>query len=228
MNNLTVFKNQDFGEVRTVTINDEVWFIAKDVCNILDIQNTTQALESLDADERSMFNIGRQGNCNIINESGLYALIIRSRKPEAKKFRKWITSEVIPQIRKTGSYSQRPKSFKEALYLAYKQQEEIELLEKTKAWISDKKTATAMNTASQKSKEVARLQRELEKSKEFASVKAVEIKTKQKFDWKPLRNYCTSHELEMPKIFDSNYGSVRTYPAIAWQEIYGVDLNELF
>ena len=62
----------------------------------------------------------------------------------------------------------------------------------------------------------------------FKSIKAVEIRLKSKFDWKPLRNYCTSHELEMPKIFDANYGSVRTYPAEAWQAIYGVDLKELF
>lgn len=99
---------------------------------------------------------------------------------------------------------------------------------RTKAWISDKKTATAMNTASQKSKELEKLKVELDKSKEFASIKAAEIRLKSKFDWKPLRNYCTSHELEMPKIFDANYGSVRTYPAEAWQKIYGVDLNELF
>ncbi len=99
---------------------------------------------------------------------------------------------------------------------------------RTKAWISDKKTATAMNTVSQKAKEVARLQRELDKSKEFASIKAIEIKTKLKYDWKQLRNYCTSNELEMPETFDSNYGSVRTYPAKAWKEIYGIDLKELF
>ncbi|CDB23956.1 uncharacterized protein BN706_00219 [Clostridium sp. CAG:557] len=82
------------------------------------------------------------------------------------------------------------------------------------------------------------MKRELDKSKEFASIKAAEIRLKSKFDWKPLRkskfdwkplrNYCTSHELEMPKIFDANYGSVRTYPAEAWLEIYGVDLKELF
>ena len=90
------------------------------------------------------------------------------------------------------------------------------------------KKREAMNTASQKSREVEKLKRKLDKSKEFASIKAAEIRLKSKFDWKPLRNYCTSHELEMPKIFDANYGSVRTYPAEAWQAIYGVDLKELF
>ena len=93
---------------------------------------------------------------------------------------------------------------------------------------SSLKKRKAMNTTSQKSKEVEKLKIELDRSKKFSSIKAAEIRLKSKFDWKPLRNYCTSHELEMPKIFDANYGSVRTYPAEAWQKIYGVDLNELF
>ena len=75
---------------------------------------------------------------------------------------------------------------------------------------------------------MARLQRELDKSKKYASIKAVEIKTRCKFDWKSLRNYCTSHELEMSKTFDANYGSVRTYPAKAWKNVYRIDLKELF
>lgn len=97
--------------VRAVNNNDECWFVAADVCAVLNIKNTTQALQVLDDDERSMFNIGRSdingggGEVNIINESGLYALVLRSRKPEAKRFRKWVTKEVLPAIRKTGSYS---------------------------------------------------------------------------------------------------------------------------
>ena len=95
------FKSQ---EVRTVQVNNEPWFVAKDVCDILDLSNPTAAIESLDDDERSKFNLGRQGDTNIISESGLYTLIFKSRKPEAKAFRKWVTSEVIPTIRRTGSY----------------------------------------------------------------------------------------------------------------------------
>lgn len=105
MNNLQVFNNNEFGSVRTLEINNEPWFVAKDVCDILDIKNPTQALQNLDVDERTILNIGRQGNTNFINESGLYTLIIRSRKSEAKKFRKWITSEVLPSIRKHGTYA---------------------------------------------------------------------------------------------------------------------------
>lgn len=95
------FENQT---VRTVEIDGEVWWVAVDVCNILDIANPTQAIERLDSDERSMFNIGRQGDANIVNESGLYTLILGSRKPDAKVFKRWVTHEVLPTIRKTGSY----------------------------------------------------------------------------------------------------------------------------
>lgn len=103
-----IFSKENLGSVRTVLLNNEVWFCAKDVCDILEIKNVTQAVQRLEEDERSMFNIGRQGNTNFINESGLYTLILRSDKPEAKPFRKWITSEVIPTIRKTGKYEEKP------------------------------------------------------------------------------------------------------------------------
>ncbi|QVK17759.1 phage antirepressor [Mycoplasmatota bacterium] len=101
---LKVFKNNQFGEVRVIENNNEPWFVAKDVCSILDIKNTTQAIQRLDEDERSMLNIGRQGETNVVNESGLYTLILRSDKPQAKHFRKWVTSEVLPSIRKNGGY----------------------------------------------------------------------------------------------------------------------------
>ncbi|MEH6848602.1 phage antirepressor [Bacillus pseudomycoides] len=104
MNQLQVFNNEEFGQVRTIVKSEDVWFVAKDVCEVLEIKNTTQALQKLEEDERSMFNIGRQGNTNIINESGLYTLIMTSRKPQSKAFRKWVTSEVLPAIRKDGGY----------------------------------------------------------------------------------------------------------------------------
>jgi anti-repressor protein len=106
---LQQFNFTDSQSIRAIEKDNEPWFVAKDVCEILEIQNVTQALDRLDEDERSMFNIGRQGETNIINESGLYSLVLGSRKPEAKAFKKWVTSEVLPTIRKTGSYS-KPKT----------------------------------------------------------------------------------------------------------------------
>lgn len=103
-NEIQVFQNDNFGEIRTVNYKGEPWFVAKDVCNILGIQNVTQAMQQLEDFERSMFNIGRQGDANIISESGFYTLVLRSRKTIAKPFRVWVTSIVLPQIRKTGQY----------------------------------------------------------------------------------------------------------------------------
>lgn len=104
MNQLQQIFNYRDQEVRTVIQDGQPWFVAKDVCEILGIKNATQAVSKLDIDERSMLNIGRQGNTNIVNEPGLYTLILGSRKPEAKQFKRWITHEVIPTIRKTGGY----------------------------------------------------------------------------------------------------------------------------
>lgn len=115
MNVIQSFNFNTTSPVRAFEKGGLTWFVAADVCKALEIQNPTQALEKLDDDERSMFNIGRSeihgggGNVNIINESGLYILILRSRKAmeqgsTAWKFRKWVTSEVLPTIRKTGGY----------------------------------------------------------------------------------------------------------------------------
>lgn len=98
------FKYNDT-EVRTITIDGEPWFVAADLTNILGLTNPSVALSRLDEDERAKFNLGRQGEANIVNEPGLYSLILASRKPEAKSFKRWVTHEVLPAIRKTGTYS---------------------------------------------------------------------------------------------------------------------------
>ncbi len=135
-NDIQIFNNEEFGAVRTVQHEGEWWFVAKDICDVLGLTNPSMALAELEEDERSKYSLGRQGEANVINESGLYSLILRSRKPEAKKFKKWVTSEVLPSLRKTGSYSlspqptyQIPSSFAEALRLAANLQEEKEALE---------------------------------------------------------------------------------------------------
>lgn len=104
MNELQIFNSEEYGEIRTISINDEPWFVASDICKALDISNPSVAITRLDEDERSKFNLGRQGEGNIVNEYGLYSLVLASRKPEAKKFKRWITHEVIPSIRKHGGY----------------------------------------------------------------------------------------------------------------------------
>lgn len=104
-NEIQKFVNEDLGEIRTVTINNEPWFIAADVCKVLDHSNPTVAMDSLEVFEKTKLNLGLQGgDTNIISESGFYTLVLRSRKPIAKPFRLWVTQEVLPQIRKTGGY----------------------------------------------------------------------------------------------------------------------------
>lgn len=101
---MKLFQNDNFGTIRTVILDGEPWFVAKDVCGILGTTNPTMAMDGLEPFERTKFNLGRQGEANIINESGFYTLVLRSRKPIAKPFRIWVTSEVLPAIRKTGKY----------------------------------------------------------------------------------------------------------------------------
>lgn len=111
--NLPVVFN--FGEhtVRTVEKDGEVWFVAIDVCQVLDIVNTRQAAGRLDDDERDCVcitdAIGRERDTIIVNESGLYGLILSSRKPEARAFKRWVTHDVLPAIRRSGSYGTVPR-----------------------------------------------------------------------------------------------------------------------
>lgn len=105
MNELKTFQNPKFGTIRTTTIKGEPWFVAADVCEALEIQNPTDAIKKLDEDEKARLNLGlRGGDTNVVNEPGLYALVLGSRKPEAKAFKRWITHDVIPTIRKHGAY----------------------------------------------------------------------------------------------------------------------------
>ena len=109
-NKIEVFKNEQFGEIRTALIENKPWFVAVDVCRALEIGNSSQAISRLDADEKMITLISNEGNkrgnpnMTVVNEPGLYTLILSSRKPEAKAFKRWITHEVIPTIRKTGGY----------------------------------------------------------------------------------------------------------------------------
>lgn len=114
MNHLQKVFDFQGNKLRTLVINNQPWFVAKDVCEILEITNPTMALQRLDSDERAKFNLGRQGETNIVNEPGLYTLILGSRKPEAKQFKRWVTHEVIPSIRKHGAYM-TPEKIEEVL-----------------------------------------------------------------------------------------------------------------
>ena len=115
-----VFSSERFSSVRVVMVNGEPWFVGKDICDALDIGNSRQAMARIDDDEKSgvILNDGSQGrNMGVVNEYGVYSLIMTSRKPEAREFKRWITHEVLPNIRKTGSYG-IPQTYAAALQLA--------------------------------------------------------------------------------------------------------------
>ena len=106
-NKLMTFESESFGKIRTLTIDGEPWFVAADVCRALEIGNPSMTVERLDDDEKGISTIdtlGGKQRMTIINEPGLYSLVLSSRKPEAKAFKRWITHEVIPAIRKYGGY----------------------------------------------------------------------------------------------------------------------------
>ena len=106
MNEMQVFSNDQFGQVRTVQRDGQPWFVAADVCQALELDKT--ATRRLDDDEKGLHStqtLGGKQNLLIVNEPGLYSLVLGSRKPEAKSFKRWITHEVIPAIRKTGAYA---------------------------------------------------------------------------------------------------------------------------
>ena len=108
MNDLQIFENSQFGSIRTVTRDGEPWFVAKDVCEALELGNSRQALVRLDDDEKDVISTDTPGGVqevSIVNEPGLYTLILGSRKPEAKAFKRWVTHDILPAIRKTGRYA---------------------------------------------------------------------------------------------------------------------------
>lgn len=123
-NEVQVFNFEQMN-VRTVEINDEVWFVAADVANALGLSNVSMSIKALDDDERSKFNLGRQGEVNVINEPGLYNFMGSSRKTEAKQFMRWVRHEVLPSIRKTGGYQAKPMTPMELLETQFEAVKEV-------------------------------------------------------------------------------------------------------
>ena len=133
MNEIKIFKNEDFGEVRTVEIDGEPWFVGKDVAELLGYESPAAAVsKKVDPEDKGLSKMETPSGVQemtIINESGLYSLVLSSKLESAKRFKRWITSEVIPQIRKTGAYH-TPKTYAEALRALADEAEKREALQK--------------------------------------------------------------------------------------------------
>lgn len=120
MNELKIFEKEEFGKVRVVGHDGDPWFVAKDVCECLELGNPRSSLALLDEDEKGVHSVDTPGGkqeMTIVSEPGLYSLILRSRKPEAKAFKRWVTHDILPSIRKTGGYgvAALPQTYIEAL-----------------------------------------------------------------------------------------------------------------
>ena len=243
---LKLFENPQF-RVRVIMRCADPWFVAKDACDCLAIADASQACQNLDDDEKQvvtrefdslLFRESKAQAMTLISESGLYTLIMRSNKPEAKVFRKWVTSEVLPSIRKTGSYGTTQISRKDQLFLdiihaesedfrvsaltelAEINKQEVKALTaerdeaiRTKAQIGSNREATAMNTASQKSKECKRLTIENEELKDavgrgtyWRTVSVMKAEWKREFghepSWHKLKEFSADFPADMQPIKD--------------------------
>ena len=248
MSNLSIF-NFNQNEIRTIIKEDgEIWFVASDVAKVLEYRDAGNMARNLDDDEKGTHIVSTPSSDQemlIINESGLYSATLKSRKPEAKTFKKWITSVVLPSIRKNGGYIAGQENDDPELIIAkalqvannviIRKTQELQqaLTERdhaieTKAHISDKKTATAMATASAKSRQAEALKEQLGESKNYASIKAVEIKTGGKYGWHKLKKWCEAKGEKIKDIADPNFGTVKIYPREAWEAVYGIKLNSIF
>jgi len=119
MNELQKVFSYNGAQVRTVMVNDEPWFVAKDVCDVLELEDVSKSVSRLDDDEKGTNSIPTLGGSQemlVVNEAGLYGLVLGSRKPEAKQFKRWVTHEVLPSIRKTGTYTAQAMSQLEIIH----------------------------------------------------------------------------------------------------------------
>ena len=222
-----IFSKENLGSVRTIFANNEVWFCAKDVCGILEIKNVTQAVQRLDEDERSMFNIGRQGNTNFVNESGLYTLILRSDKKEAKPFRKWITSEVIPAIRKTGKYEEKKKPLTQAELILQQAQWMVEAESRINNIEND--VIGLAGTVENNDKSIKRLENNQRRTVTsnhltviaYANIKGIKPKSYHAPSiGKKATKICREKDLLIGTTVDSRYGLINTYPVEVLDEIF--------
>ena len=207
MNDIMIFNNPEFGEIRTVEVGGEPWLVGLDAAQALGYQNGSRDINRhVDEEDRKNISIydGTQNRTmTIINESGLYSLVLSSKLPGAKKFRRWVTSEVLPSIRKHGTYMTSDTIDK----MINSPEFGIKLL-------------TALKDEQDKRKS---LEAELDRSKEWYSIKRVaHMKgvSHKAFDWRKLKIESQRQGYGVKKIFDANYGTINVYHMNVWEKVY--------
>ena len=234
---LALFEHEKFGSLRVIEHKGEPWFVARDVCAVLGTE-TRDLPDILEHDEqRPIVDIihtlndstGLRRDSRIISEPGLYSLILRSRKPEAKAFKRWVTHEVIPSIRKTGGYLiAKPDDTPEAILAraVLVAQDTIRRIEaerddaiRTKAEIGSRREATAMATASAAVRKAAALENELWRGRDYKSVKGIpwfldvfaDTPAAYSVAGRKLSDMSRRMDYEIREIEDSRFGSVKAY-----------------
>lgn len=234
---LALFEHEKFGSLRVIEHKGEPWFVARDVCAVLGTE-TRDLPDILEHDEqRPIVDIihtlndstGLRRDSRIISEPGLYSLILRSRKPEAKAFKRWVTHEVIPSIRKTGGYLIAKLDDTPEVILARAvlvAQETIRRIEaerddaiRTKAEIGSRREATAMATASAAVRKAAALENELGRGRDYKSVKGIpwfldifaDTPAAYSVAGRKLSDMSRRMDYEIREIEDSRFGSVKAY-----------------
>lgn len=229
---LAFFEHETFGSLRVVRRDQgDPWFMAKDVCECLGL-DTSNLSKMLDEDELSTCPVqytDQVRNLSVISEPGLYSLILRSRKPEAKAFKRWVTHEVIPSIRKTGGYlATKPDDTPEAILAraVLVAQDTIRRIEaerddaiRTKAEIGSRREATAMATASAAVRKAAALENELGRGRDYKAVKGIpwfldvfaDTPAVYSVAGRKLSDMSRRMDYEIWEIGDSRFGSVKAY-----------------
>lgn len=210
MNELMIFNNPEFGEIRTVEVNGEPWFVGKDVATALGYgegKSLANAVANhVDEEDKGVTELMTPGGNQkmvIINESGLYSLVLSSKLPGAKNFKRWITSEVIPSIRKHGAYM-TPETLEAAIM-----NPDIMI-----------RLCTVLKEEQDRRKS---LEAELDRSKEWYSIKRVAHmngRSHKDFDWRKLKKASEWMGYGVRKIFDANYGEVNIYHMKVWESVY--------
>jgi prophage antirepressor-like protein len=216
MKDLHVF-NFEGHAVRTVIKDGEPLFVLRDVCEVLGLAEPHRVATRIDEDERQQMtvidSIGRKQETTVVNESGLYCVVLRSDKPQAKEFRKWITKEVLPSIRRTGLYATDELLSDPDLFIKALQQ----LKEERAAKIVTQKLLE------EKTQLLDEKTQQLDESKEWITIKRMAKLNNidwQTISWKRLKNTSNAMELPVKKIFDANYGNVNIYHIDAWRHEY--------
>ena len=223
-----IFSKENLGSVRTILVDNEVWFCIKDVCDILELTNPTVVAKRLDEDEVTKFNLGSKfGITNFTNESGLYTLILRSDKKEAKPFRKWITSEVIPAIRKTGKYEEKKKPLTQAELILQQAQWMVEA--ESRINNIENNVIGLTDTVENNDKSIKRLENNQRRTVTsnhltviaYANIKGIKPKSYHAPSiGKKATKICREKDLLIGTTVDSRYGLINTYPVEVLDEIF--------